>query len=55
MKRWMIISWQHVKHLDSAYGKLLATVEGTREEAEEEARGWLRFHKPVGIVEEIVP
>lgn len=53
-RTWMIISWEHVDHLDAAYGKLLTTIEGTEEMAREEARGWVRLHKPVGIVEVIV-
>lgn len=52
VKNWMVISWKHSDHLDSAYGELLANLSGTREDAEEEARRWIPRYSPVGIVEE---
>ena len=48
-KKWMVISWRHIDHLDDAYGRLLDTVEGTYEEAAEEARRWIEHYAPVGI------
>lgn len=54
MTRWMIISWKHIDHADTAYGELMETVEGTREGAEAIAREWVPQHSPIGIVQEIV-
>ena len=49
VKEWMIISWQHVDHLDAPYGRLLETVEGTYEEAALLARAYIANFSPVGI------
>ena len=51
---WMIISWDHIDHLDDAYGKLVDSLEGTQEEAEESAKSYVTAGwKRVGIVREI--
>lgn len=54
-RKWLIVSWAHIDHQDAAYGRLLDTVEGTYEEAREEALKWANeihggAHKPIGIV-----
>lgn len=49
VKKWMIISWKHVDHLDAAYGKLLDVVEGTYEEAAYNARAYVEHYAPVGV------
>ncbi len=53
-KKWMIISWRHIDHMDGAYGELLATVEGTYEEAAQQARLWIPQYSPVGVCGVIV-
>lgn len=55
MKTWLIISWRHMDHMDGAYGQLLDTFHGTRENAEIEARSWNKNYKPIGIMEEVEP
>lgn len=52
-KTWMIISWRHIDHLDDAYGKLIDVVDGTYEEAAKEARGYVGYRSPIGLVEVI--
>lgn len=49
IKKWLIISWKHVDHLDGAYGKLIDTFKGTYEEACSHARAYVPEHSPVGI------
>lgn len=53
-KKWLIISWRHVDHLDAPYGRLLSVAHATREEAENVARSWIPHYSPVGLVEEVV-
>ena len=53
-KYWMIISWKHEDHMNTAYGKLIYEVFGTREDAEEHAREFIPEFSPVGIVEEVI-
>jgi hypothetical protein len=49
-KKWLIVSWRHVDHLDAAYGHLLDTVEGHYMEAAAEARKYIENYAPVGVV-----
>lgn len=51
--KWLIVSWEHIDHLDAAYGKLLACFSGTEEEAKIEARKFVPDFSPVGIVREV--
>lgn len=53
VKKWMIISWQRWEGEDGAYGKLIKEVEGTLEQAQEEARWYIPKLSPIGIVEMI--
>lgn len=53
-KKWLIISWQHVDHLDGAYGRKLAEIEGSYEDATFEARLYVQHYSPVGVVQEIL-
>lgn len=54
-KEWMIISWSHDNNDNGAstYGRYIAGVNGTREEAEQVARTFIPTLSPIGIVEEI--
>ena len=49
-KRWLIISWKHIDHMDGAYGKCLDHFDGTYEDAAEAARKYVPDHSPVGVV-----
>ena len=49
VKKWMIISWKHVDHLDAAYGQLMETIEGTYEDAAKRARDYIDAYSPVGV------
>ncbi len=40
--------------MDTAYGKLIYEVFGTREDAEEHARAFIPEFSPIGIVEEVI-
>lgn len=49
-KKWLIISWKHIDHLDEAYGKCIGYFNGTYDEAAEYARKFMPEHSPVGVV-----
>lgn len=49
-KKWLIISWQHVDHLDDKYGRCIDEVHGTYDEAAERAREYVHNCSPVGVV-----
>lgn len=49
-KIWLVISWQHVDHMDGAYGRRLAEFYGTYEQATDYARIWADEYSPVGVV-----
>lgn len=55
VKKWAIVSWDHVDHLDDKYGRLLAMFEGTYDEAAIEARKWLPQYKPISVCGIIEP
>jgi len=49
-KTWLIVSWQHVDHMDGAYGKCLDHFVGTYADAAEAARKYVPTYYPVGVV-----
>jgi hypothetical protein len=49
-KKWLIISWMYNGFIDGNYGKMLQEIEGTYEEAAQEARQYIPNFSPVGVV-----
>lgn len=52
-KNWLVISWQHIDHMDGRYGRCLAEFIGNYDEAAEFARKFVPEFSPVGVVEVI--
>lgn len=55
IKKWAIVSWQHVDHLDDKYGRLLDVVEGNYDQACIAARNWLPDYAPISVCRIIEP